>query len=63
MRVIERTAARLLRQGGCVVVEHGDLQGLIAPEIFTLTNDWSDVTDNVDLAGRDRFVSARRSSV
>jgi len=63
MRIVERTAARLLRQGGCVVVEHGDLQGLIAPEVFTATNEWSDVTDNVDLAGRDRFVSARRSSV
>ena len=63
MRIIERAAARLLRPGGCVVVEHGDLQGQLAPEIFTATDEWSEVTDNVDLAGRDRYVSARRSSV
>jgi len=63
MRIIERAAARLLRPGGHVVVEHGDLQGRLAPEVFSATDEWSDVRDNVDLAGRDRFVSARRSSV
>jgi release factor glutamine methyltransferase len=63
MRIIERAAARLLKRGGCVVVEHGDLQGQLAPEIFTASNEWSEVNDNVDLAGRDRYVSALRSSV
>lgn len=63
MRMIERNAARLLKRGGCVAVEHGDLQGKLAPEIFAGTNKWSDVADNVDLAGRDRYVTARRSDV
>lgn len=60
-RLVERAAARLLRPGGWVVVEHGDLQGTSVPEIFSGTGAWSDVSDHLDLAGRDRFVSARRT--
>lgn len=60
-RIVERAAARLLRPGGWVVVEHGDSQGISVPEIFASTGAWTDVTDHLDLAGRDRFVSARRS--
>ncbi len=59
VRLVERAAARLLRPGGWVVVEHGDLQGTSVPEIFSSSGAWSDVTDHLDLAGRDRFVSAR----
>jgi len=59
MRLVERAAARLLRSGGWVVAEHGDLQGQSVPEVFERAGIWSDVRDHVDLAGRDRFVSAR----
>jgi release factor glutamine methyltransferase len=60
-RLVERAAARLVRPGGWVVVEHGDLQGTSVPAIFEATGAWTEVTDNLDLAGRDRYVSARRT--
>jgi release factor glutamine methyltransferase len=59
MRLVERAAARLLRPGGWVVAEHGDLQGRSVPEVFEQAGVWADVSDHVDLAGRDRFVSAQ----
>jgi release factor glutamine methyltransferase len=61
MRLVEQTAGRLLRPGGWVVAEHGDLQGGSVPRIFAESGAWVDVADHVDLAGRDRFVSARRA--
>ena len=62
MRLVEQCAARLLRPGGWVVAEHGDLQGDSVPKIFAEPGSWLDVADHVDLAGRDRFVSARRAA-
>jgi release factor glutamine methyltransferase len=61
MRVLERTAARLLRPGGYVFAEHADLQGLSAPALFADPVRWEDVSDHADLVGRPRFVSARRA--
>jgi release factor glutamine methyltransferase len=61
VRMVERTARRLLRPGGLVVVEHADVQGESAPAIFASTGWWQTVRDHVDLAGRPRFVTARRS--
>jgi release factor glutamine methyltransferase len=61
MRVLERTAARLLRPGGYVFAEHADLQGLSAPALFADPARWEDVSDHADLAGRPRYVSARRA--
>lgn len=60
MRVVERVAWRLLRPGGLVVAEHADLQGGSAPAVFSAAGRWVDVRDHRDLAGRDRFVTARR---
>ena len=62
IRTVERTAARLLRPDGIVVVEHADEQGQSAPQIFRDARDWQDVRDHRDLTGRDRYLSARRSS-
>jgi release factor glutamine methyltransferase len=59
MRRIEQVAARLLRPGGVVVVEHADAQGAEATAVFGLPT-WADVEDHQDLTGRDRFVSAER---
>jgi release factor glutamine methyltransferase len=59
VRLVERAARRLLRPGGLVVVEHSDRQGRSAPELFTQAGGWSEVQDHRDLAGRDRFVTAR----
>lgn len=61
IRAIERAAWRLLKPGGAVGIEHADAQGESAPEVFTSSGrDWQDVRDNVDLAGRPRFVTARK---
>ncbi|MCW2542953.1 MAG: hemK [Frankiales bacterium] len=59
IRLVERTAHRLLKPGGLVVVEHSDRQGRSAPALFT--DGWTDVKDHRDLTGRDRFVTATRS--
>ncbi len=61
MRVLERTAARLLRPGGLVVAEHADAQGESAPAVFRATGRWSNVTDHRDLTGRPRYVTATRA--
>ena len=62
VRVVERVAARLLRAGGTVVVEHADLQGESAPAVFAATGRWAGVADHRDLAGRDRYLTARRAA-
>jgi release factor glutamine methyltransferase len=61
MHVVERSAARLLRAGGLLVVEHADLQGDSAPRIFAATGRWRAISDHRDLTGRPRYVTARRS--
>lgn len=60
IRVIARRAAALLRPGGVVGVEHADVQGASAPAAFAATGDWQEIRDHPDLAGRPRFVTARR---
>lgn len=62
IRAIEATAWRLLKPGGVVGVEHADAQGESAPAVFAGAEGhaWTDVVDNPDLAGRPRFVTARR---
>lgn len=60
MRVLERTAHRLLKPGGVVCAEHADAQGESAPEVFVATGRWDDVRDHPDLTGRARFVTATR---
>ncbi|MDP9496097.1 MAG: peptide chain release factor N(5)-glutamine methyltransferase [Actinomycetota bacterium] len=61
VRVVERTARRLLRPGGVVVVEHSDRQGRSAPAVFAAAGCWRDVRDEQDATGRDRFVVAWRT--
>jgi len=59
MRVLESTAARLLRPGGWVGAEHADVQGESAARVFLADGRWTEVRDRHDLAGRARFVTAR----
>ncbi|UYM05988.1 peptide chain release factor N(5)-glutamine methyltransferase [Solicola gregarius] len=61
IRVIERVAYRLLRPGGVVGVEHADVQGESAPGVFSASGRWADVRDNADLAGKPRYLTARRT--
>jgi release factor glutamine methyltransferase len=58
MRVLERTAARLLRPGGLLIAEHADVQGDAAAGVFQQTGRWSNVEDHLDLTGRPRYVTA-----
>jgi len=59
MRDLESAAARLLRPGGVVGAEHADAQGESAPAVFTVAGRWADVRDHLDLAGRNRYLTAR----
>ncbi len=60
IRVLERAAHRLLRPGGVVGAEHADQQGVCAPQVFWDAGRWLEVRDHRDLAGRDRYVTARK---
>ena len=55
------TAARLLRPGGWLGVEHADQQGTAVPALLRAHGAWTDVEDHRDLAGRPRFTTARRA--
>ena len=59
IRVLEACASRLLRPGGWVGAEHADVQGEVAPAVFTAAGLWTEIRDHRDLAGRARFVTAR----
>jgi release factor glutamine methyltransferase len=59
VRAVERAAARLLRPGGLVGVEHADVQGASVPAVFARAG-WADVADHPDLVGRPRFTTARK---
>lgn len=58
-RRVVATAARLLRPGGLVVVEHAEVQELPARAMFTAAC-WTDVGSHRDLTGRPRATTARR---
>ena len=58
IRVVERTARRLLRRGGRVAVEHGAPQGAAVYWVFAEENGWHETRNHSDLAGLDRFVTA-----
>lgn len=53
-------AARLLRPGGVLVMEHADEQGESLPRALRATGDWVDVVDHPDLTGRPRATVAHR---
>jgi release factor glutamine methyltransferase len=64
MTVIEpvvRLATRWLRPGGLFAVEHDDTTSSQTFEIIKGTGSFEDVQAHNDLAGRPRFVTARRS--
>ena len=59
LRVVIAAAARLLRPGGLLVVEHADGQGA-GVRALLVSDSWSEAATHQDLAGRDRFATARR---
>ena len=60
IRAVAATAARLLRPGGWVVVEHSDRQGESAPKVLVDAG-FVEVRDGRDLTGRDRYAMGRRT--
>jgi release factor glutamine methyltransferase len=61
VRGLLATAARLLRPGGWLGIEHADQQGTALPALVRSAGGWSEVTDHPDLAGRPRYTTARRT--
>lgn len=60
-RQVVLAAARLLRSGGLLVVEHADVQQDALLRTLTTSGMWREVTGHLDLAGRPRYVTARRA--
>jgi release factor glutamine methyltransferase len=61
VRGLLATAARLLRPGGWLGVEHADQQGSALPALVRAHGGWAEVEDHPDLAGRPRYTTARRA--
>jgi release factor glutamine methyltransferase len=61
MPAVNSAAARLLRPGGLLVIEHDESHSLSVPELLSRSGNWTAVTDHLDLTGRPRFASAIRS--
>jgi release factor glutamine methyltransferase len=59
-RAVIAAAAWLLRPGGLLVMEHADVQGEAALAALAAAGGWAEAADHADLAGRPRFVTARR---
>ncbi|HEX3813641.1 MAG TPA: peptide chain release factor N(5)-glutamine methyltransferase [Mycobacteriales bacterium] len=62
VRVVIATAARLLRSGGRVGIEHADLQGESVPALLRRVGGWHEVSDHRDLAERPRFATGTRAT-
>ncbi|MFC4004871.1 peptide chain release factor N(5)-glutamine methyltransferase [Prauserella oleivorans] len=60
IRHVVAMSARLLRPGGGVAIEHDDTHGTAVPELLRARRVLTEVRDHPDLAGRPRFVTARR---
>jgi release factor glutamine methyltransferase len=60
IRPVARRAADLLRPGGVVGIEHDDSHAESVPALLRDDGRYVDIADHLDLAGRPRFVTARR---
>jgi release factor glutamine methyltransferase len=54
-------AAEWLRPGGFFAMEHEASQAEVAPELLRMDGRWREIADHDDLAGRPRYVTARRA--
>lgn len=63
IRPVVAAAARLLKLGGGVAIEHDDTHRYAVTELLAARRVLTDVHDHTDLAGRPRFSTARRGSL
>jgi release factor glutamine methyltransferase len=63
IRPVVAAAARLLKVGGGVAIEHDDTHRYAVTELLATRRVLTDVRDHEDLAGRPRFSTARRGSI
>jgi release factor glutamine methyltransferase len=63
VRALVRRAARLLKPGGHLGIEHADSQGTAVPQVLRQAGGWTGIADHVDLGGRDRFTTAQRATM
>lgn len=61
IRHVVTCAARLLRPGGALAIEHDDTQGESVPALLSARRVLTGVEDHPDLAGRPRYATARRA--
>lgn len=61
VRHVVACAARLLRPGGGIAIEHDDTHGGSVPALLRARRVFDEVEDHADLAGRPRFATARRT--
>lgn len=61
IKVVVRTAARLLRVGGLLAFEHAEAQDGSAQQVVVDSQRFDQVRDRPDLTGRPRFVTAVRN--
>ncbi|PKW19789.1 peptide chain release factor N(5)-glutamine methyltransferase [Saccharopolyspora spinosa] len=61
VRHVVGCAARLLRPGGGVAIEHDDTHGGSVPALLRARRVLEDAQEHTDLAGRPRFATARRT--
>ncbi len=59
VRALSRRARALLRPGGALVIEHGELQGAAMRDLLT-SDGWRAAATHRDLLGRDRVTTAVR---
>lgn len=55
-------AARLLRAGGVLAIEHDESHGDAVPQLLRAAGAWQDVSAHRDLAGRPRYATAVRAA-
>ncbi|MFG1602630.1 peptide chain release factor N(5)-glutamine methyltransferase [Actinoplanes sp. NPDC049265] len=60
IRPVVAAAARLLRTGGALAIEHDDTQGDVVPALLRADGRFTSITAHSDLTGRPRFTTAFR---
>jgi release factor glutamine methyltransferase len=63
IRAVVTASAALLRHGGWLAIEHDDTHGETVPALLRRRRVLADVEEHRDLAGRPRFVTARRAGL